>query len=222
MKQFKIRCSAIGLIMTNAKKKGELSKTAQSYCKDWIKEQIYSRRKEFTSKYTDKGNIVEDTSIDTIGNYLNLGMIIKNEEDFSNDFMTGTPDLNLSELVIDAKNSWDCFTFPLFETDIPDKKYYWQLQGYMALTGKDKAMLCYTLEDTPLNITEREAYYHCKSNGFDELDQDVFNEFVHKHTYSDIDIKYKIKIFDVARDNDAIMAIQDRVIECREYIETLL
>ena len=37
---FKIRCSAIGQIMTNSRKKGELSKTTQSYLDLWIKEKI--------------------------------------------------------------------------------------------------------------------------------------------------------------------------------------
>ena len=34
--KFKIRASAVGKIMTNAKKKGELSKTTLSYVDEWI------------------------------------------------------------------------------------------------------------------------------------------------------------------------------------------
>ena len=41
MKEFKIRCSAIGKIMTNPRSKTEtLSKTTKTYLEEWSKEQI--------------------------------------------------------------------------------------------------------------------------------------------------------------------------------------
>ena len=138
MKQFKIRCSAIGQIMTNPRTKKEyLSKTTASYCEEWLKEQIYGRKKEFTSKYTNKGNIVEQSSLDFVASELGYGSLVKNEESFMNDFLTGTPDAILDDHIIDVKNSWDCFTFPLFFNNVPNKAYYWQAQGYLALTGLD-------------------------------------------------------------------------------------
>ena len=61
MKEFKIRCSAIGKIMTNARSKTEtLSKTTKTYLEEWSKEQIYKRKKEVFSKYIDKGNAVDN------------------------------------------------------------------------------------------------------------------------------------------------------------------
>ena len=57
MKQFKIRCSSIGKIMGQprskaAKEAGELSETAKTYCRDWIMEQLYDRRKNIIAKQT--------------------------------------------------------------------------------------------------------------------------------------------------------------------------
>ena len=89
---FKIRCSAIGQIMTNSRTKGQLSKTAQSYVETWIKEQIYKRRKVVTTKYMDKGNIVEEESISFAGRVLNAD-IIKNEQRYENELLIGTPDV---------------------------------------------------------------------------------------------------------------------------------
>lgn len=216
MNDFKIRCSAIGKIMTNSRSKTEiLSKTAKSFCDDWLKEQIYSRRKEFTNKYTDKGITVEDNSLDFIADYLGYGLLLKNEEFFSNDYLQGTPDAITKDLVIDVKNSWDCFTFPLFETEITNKDYWWQLQGYMALTGKPKAKLIYTLMDTPEHIIEKED----KWNNPLELDYDEFRQ---KFLYKSIDIKHRIKIFDIERDDEAIKQINERVLVCRDYIKTLI
>ncbi len=226
MNEFKIRASACGQIMTNPRAKkdieaGILSQTAKTYCETWLKEQIYNRKKEFTSKYTEKGNISEDNSLDFIAEYLGYGMLMKNEEHLNNHIMTGTPDVILKDLVIDVKNSWDNFTFPLFETDIPDKSYYWQAQCYMYLTGKSNYKLIYVLSDTPVHLIEKEAYYWCKNNGFEELDIDIHKQFIRKMTYTDIEDKYKIKVFDIERNNEDIQKIEKRVLECRKYIKEL-
>jgi len=220
--KFKIRCSAIGQIMTNAKSKNEtLSKTTISYLDNWIKEQLYHRKKEFTSKYTDKGLIMEDNSIDLISEHYGYDLLIKNEKQYENEFLKGTPDviINSQKLVIDVKNSWDCFTFPLMENEIPTKGYYWQLQGYMALLGFDKASLIYTLTDTPVHLIEKEAAYYSKDNGLDI--NDVIEEFVEKMTYSHLPDKLRIKRFDIARNNEDIKKIEKRVQECNEYINNL-
>jgi len=227
MKQFKIRSSATGCIMSEPRSKkdkesGLLSKTSQSYCKDWLKEQIYGRQKDFTSKYTDKGNIMEDNSIDFIAEQLGLGFIIKNEQHFENEYITGTPDIITQDLIIDVKNSWDCFTFPLFEQNISNKNYYYQLQSYMELTGKNNAKLIYVLSNTPDYLIDREAYYWCRNNGFDELDQDILNKFYDKMTYDNINNKYKIKIFNIEKDTEVINNIYSQVKKCRAYINTLI
>jgi hypothetical protein len=60
----KIRSSAIGKIMTNPKTKGEsLSQTTKTYLQELAVQKVYGIRKEFSSRYTDKGNEVEELSI---------------------------------------------------------------------------------------------------------------------------------------------------------------
>jgi hypothetical protein len=210
--EFKIRCSCIGQIMPNSRTKGQLSKTAQSYVETWMKEQIYNRRKVVTSKYMDKGNMVEDESISFAGRVLNAD-ISKNDRKYENDFLTGTPDVITEDYVIDVKNSWDCFTFPLFYENVPNKDYYYQAQGYMALTGLSHYKLIYTLVDTPDSLIEREFKYAS------ELD---FDSFAKDYRYSEIDEAYRIRIFEIERDDSVIDAINTRVIECREYINNLI
>lgn len=223
LKPFKIRCSAIGKIMTNPKSKtATLSVTCMSYLDQWIKEQIYGIEKEIKSKYLDKGLIMEDNSIDFIAEHLDLGMLIKNIEHYENDFITGTPDIIIPGYTIDAKNSWDPFTFPLLATEIPNKGYIWQLQGYMALTDRPTAKLIYTLMDTPIHLIRKEAYYYARDNGYDEASEDMIEAFIKRMTYPDIDPKHKIKIFDITRDDSAIKAVEERVIECRKYIDATI
>jgi hypothetical protein len=200
----------------------EISQGTKTYCKKWLKEQTFKRRKEFTSKYTEKGNITEDNSIDFIADQLGFGMLIKNETFFSNEYFDGTPDVVISILVIDAKNSWDQDTFPLYETEIPEDDYYGQLQGYMNLTGKRKSLLVYILSDTPINIIEREAYFWCRDNGYEELDIEVHKEFIRKMTYNDIPNEDKIKVFEVEYDEAYIKEKELGVKLCREYIKELI
>jgi hypothetical protein len=221
MKQFKIRASACGLIMTNDRSGKGMGKTAQSYCEQWLKEQLYGRRKEVTTKYMDKGLICEDNSLDFIAAQLELGMLIKNEQYFEDDHMTGTPDIVLKDLVIDAKNSWDCFTFPLFEADIPDAGYFWQAQCYMHLTGVHCFKLCYVLSDTPANLIEKEAFFYARNNGYGEVDEQLLADFTAKMTYPGIPDNLKLKVYDIPYDADAVKRIQERVEQCREYISNL-
>lgn len=254
MKEFKIRCSAIGKIMAgqigltekqaNRMKyiserekltdnmvaelgelitKGlnlELPQTAKTYCQQWLKEQLYQRRYEFSSKYTEKGIIMEDDSIDMIGRKIDRVGISKNDTSYENDFMTGTPDVNLFDTIIDVKSSWDCFTFPLFDTEMPNADYWWQGQGYMHLTQAERYVLAYTLVDTPLHIITKQAYYYASDNGLDV--DDVLPEFIAKMTYPDIDENLRCKTFEFAYNPESIKRIEQRVLMCREYINTLM
>lgn len=199
IKQFKIRCSAIGLIMTNPRSKSEtLSKTCKSYCEEWLKEQLYGYSKEINSKYLSKGIEVENMAIEYYAEQRELGFVLQNVDFFENEYLQGTPDLIVNDTVYDMKASWDCFTFPLFDSDI-DKKYWMQLQGYMALTGNRKAKLVYTLQNTP-----------------DELD---YNE---PKDYSEVAPELRIKEYAFQYDAEFIESVNERVKLCREYINELL
>lgn len=208
---FKIRCSAIGHIMTDGRSSG-LSKTTISYLDDWAKEQIYGRRKKIDSKYIEKGIIMEDAAIDFVSeSYPEMPFLLKNKTDYKNEYMTGTPDIIIPGEIIDIKCSWDCFTFPLFEQDIPEKNYYWQMQGYMTLVGRDRARVIYCLMDTPQEIVDREIRFN----------PDAEVEIIQYHSYRKIPVKYRIKEFLIYRNNEDIARIETRVQECREYITKL-
>lgn len=201
MKEFKIRASAAGKIMPNSRKKGELGQSAKSYAETWLKEQIYGYKNEVSSKYLEKGLEVEDASIQYLESELGYDFLIKNEESFENDFLTGTPDLIVGDLVIDVKNSWSHWTMPLFDEEVPNKDYYYQLQCYMALTGCKSAKLVYTLMETP---------------------EDLLNQWTDvPYEYNHLDSKYRIKVFDIERNEEDIEKIYARVAEVRDYIKTL-
>jgi hypothetical protein len=219
----KIRCSAIGKIMTSPKSKGELlSQTTKTYLQELAVAEKYGIYKEFSSRYTDKGNEVEELSIALCNDVLNLGFIYKNEDHFTNDWIKGTPDVNTDEILLDVKSSWDATTFPFFDTELKNKDYFYQLQGYMWLTGKEECLLCYCLIDTPLQIVEDEIRReHWKASLIEEsLDLRAFVQA--KHTFGHIPKEKRLKTFKIAKDDEVIEAIKTRIEECREYYNNLI
>lgn len=219
----KIRCSAIGKIMANARSKSEvLSKTCKSYLEELALEEVYGIRKEFSSRYTDKGNEVERESIDLAQDVLDMGFMYKNTEFYENDFLTGTPDVNTDTCLLDVKSSYDASTFPFFAEEIPNKDYMYQLQGYMALTGKRKSILAYCLVNTPYDIVEDEIRRaHWKHHLIDESDE-LRAEVEAKHVFDHIPMEKRIKSFHVRYDKDIVKAIYDRVKECRVYYDQVI
>jgi hypothetical protein len=219
----KIRCSSIGKIMTNPKTKGEtLSQTTKTYLQELAVQEVYGIRKEFSSRYTDKGNEVEELSIALCNDVLNLGFIYKNEEHFENDWISGTPDVNTDEILLDVKSSWDATTFPFFDTELKNKDYLYQLQGYLWLTNKTEALLCYCLIDTPLQIVEDEIRReHWKASLIEEsLDLRAFVQS--KHTFAHIPKEKRLKTFKIVKDDVIIENIKTRIEECREYYNELV
>jgi hypothetical protein len=190
---FKCRASASGKLMTNPRAKSEtLSETTKSYLKEWATERIFGVRNEIKSKYTERGIQDEDKAIDFAIQVLDMPFVLKNEQTFENDFFIGTPDLIVGDTVYDIKCSGSAFTFPYFEKEIPNSDYFYQLQTYMALTGCRKAVLSYVLLDN-------------KQIG---------------HEYK-IDDKTRIKTFSFDFDAEIIETLQNKVIECRNFLKQL-
>jgi hypothetical protein len=219
----KIRCSAIGKIMTNPRSKGEvLSQTTKSYIKELVLEHKYGIRKEINSRYLDKGNIVENESIELTEKVLDLDLIVKNESYFENDFICGTPDIIMGDTIIDVKSSWSAHTFPFFlDEELPNKDYYYQLQGYMALTGATKGMVVYCLINTPEEIVLDEIRRTSWSRHELDVTDETEAEVRQQHEFDHIPEVNRVKAYYIDRDEDVIKAIYDRVKECRTYYQEL-
>lgn len=229
-KTFKIRASSASKIM-GVKGLGETGKT---YCEQWLKQALYHRQPEIKSKYIDKGNSEEEAAFTLMACELNLGMVYKNHSYFKDNDMCGTPDLIHDGIVYDNKCSWSLDTFPLFDKEISNKDYWWQLQVYMHLTGCDKAVLAYTLLDAPLHIVEQAVKWIAEPDKIYK----VINELVYSKAYFDelkarfcpestkdyfveMPESLRIKTFEIAKDMESISSIVARVVQCRDYIAGL-
>jgi hypothetical protein len=195
-KIYRHRASASGLLLTNGKDELKLGASMSTYLKKWYSEQKSGIREEIRSKYFDKGNICEADAIDITAERLGLGILEKNQIHFNDSHFQGTPDAYTKDLVIDTKCSWDYTTFLDAVTSPINKDYEAQLQVYMHLLGLKKAKLVYVMLDTPA-----EANYG----------EDIF--------YSHLPIEQRFFAFDLEYDESMILAMQDKVLNCRAFLK---
>jgi hypothetical protein len=219
-KEFKARCSSLGKIFTNPRSKAEsISETTKTYLEEWMVEQKFGIRKDIASRYLEKGLQMEDTAIQEYANLFKVDAV-KNDEWFENDYITGTPDIILDNKIVDIKCSFSAFTFPMFDTELKNKAYEYQLQGYMYLTGKTESEIAYFLLNSPESVILGEAkkILYTEALGQEWLDI-IVEEVREAHSYDDIDIKDRCKIFKVERDDTIISEIKNRVENCRDYVK---
>jgi hypothetical protein len=227
----KFRASGIGYLMTEARSKSEsLSETTKSHLIDVFVSEKYGRKKDISNKYIEKGLAVEDDSITLLSRYTKR-FYLKNDERLFNDFIQGEPDLfegesiHNAEMIIDIKSSWDIFTFFRTKKDKLNKMYFWQLQSYMWLTGAKESQLIYCLVNTPdmiINDEKRKLMWKMGAIDENETTDKAFAEMERAMTFDDIPLDERINIIRVERDENAIEQIKNRVIECRDWMNSNL
>jgi len=222
------RASSVGLLMTEPRSKSEtISESTKTHLVDVFVSKKYGRNTDISNRYTNKGLQVEEDSI-TLFSRMTKTFYKKNESRISNEFICGTPDLyqgdsiENAELIIDIKSSWDIFTFFRSANDSLNKRYYWQLQAYMALTGATKSKLVYCLINTPdamLQDEKRRLMY--KMNVISELDKDyndACDEIDRLGIYDDIPMSERFFEIEVLRNDIDIEKLYNKVKECRIWM----
>jgi hypothetical protein len=189
---------------------GNLSEGAKTHLIDIFVSAKYGRQTEIQNKYVNKGLMVEEDSI-TLYSRVKKTFFKKNERHLANEFIKGTPDL-FTGLEIEA-------------ADKINSLYWWQLQGYMALTGASKATLAYCLINTPvmlINDEKRKLMYKmgCATEESDEFVK-ACHELDKAMIYDDISLNERMIEFGVQRDNEAIQALYDRIGKARQFLNEL-
>lgn len=170
----------------------ELPETCKSYLHKWYA----NDNEEIHSKYTEKGNYVEEDLIDYMASVLGYGIAEKNRIRMEDEYFTGTCDVDLSDCIIDVKAPWNNETLQQNCFGI-NKDYEWQLIGYCHLYSKPKGILFYGLMDTPSDV----------NYGLDDV------------IYSDLPDAERWIAYQVNANPDLIEAIKHRVLLCRAYLE---
>jgi hypothetical protein len=198
----KIRASSLAEIMTDQKGKDEtLSVGAKSAITKQAKEFVYGYDETFFSKYTEKGLLCEDQSIELL-NSVFFTNYKKNAERKTNDWITGEADIVAPDQIIDIKSSWSLATFPALSSQGEDKTYEWQLRAYMWLWDLDYAHIAYCLVNTPEHLV-----------GFEDKKL---------HQVEHINPELRVTVVKYVRDKALEDKIKFKVDEARKYYDKIV
>lgn len=225
-KAVKFRASGNGKLMTKGRKKDEvLGQTAKTYIEEIFLYNEFGYREQVQTKEMKKGHLCEIPSMDLVQQVLGGEFRTKNEKHYSNEYLTGTPDIVLegSEIVEDIKNSWNLRTF--FQADGTNKDYFWQGQTYMELTGAKFFRLIYTLNPIPEELMveeERKLYYQYGQDDSNEDYKAALKQMLHNNDliYA-LEPHQRVKVFSFERCEDSIKSLYTQAEAAREYYKTL-
>jgi hypothetical protein len=183
--------------------------------------------KDIGSRATEKGKEVEPEALALVS-VLNGVFLIKNEERIENEWFSGLPDaieINESGEVIihDVKcpENIESYFSVVGKKIIP--QYYWQMQGYMDLTGAKIAQVHYCLVNSPEHqIKDAAAALLRRMNVISEYSPEYIKaekELVNNLTYDDIPIQERRWSITVERNDADIERARRKVEKCREYLE---
>lgn len=163
----------------------------------------------------EKGNLVEVESIKLLSR-LDNRPYEKNEQRFTNVYLSGIPDIIVNDYIIDVKSSYDADSFfRNLHGDLSDV-YFWQMQGYFYLTGIRSGEVSFCLVETPKAILDKIiADILSKNNKYTE------SELRSKFSYDDIPEEDRRIKFLVERDDEAISKIPERINNCRKFLAYL-
>lgn len=218
------------LLEADKDKDEPLSKGCKSYLNSlyaFEKYHKWSASKDKGNKYTIKGKEVEEEAI-TMSSRLDRKLYIKHEGKLENEFICGHPDIIVCDeegvpvKIIDVKAPFDIETFfyvlgrPLLQ------QYYWQIQGYMALTGAKCGEVHFCLVNLPDYMLEEEKYRLAKrlnavTNENAEY-KEAEAELISNLTFDDMPLEDRRIKFTVERNDEDIQRVYSRVEKCRKYL----
>lgn len=202
MRDLLIRCSSIGHLMTEPRNKSEvLSVGAKTHIREVAAQDIFGVDFQISDKKIEKGNLVEDDSIELLNEVRGLSLV-KNKERRNNEWITGECDLfdGISGEGYDIKSAWSLATFPLCMEDVAEsqrKLYDWQMRGYMWLWDAPRWHVAYCMVSTPDHLCRYEP-------------KDV-------HQVNHIDAHLRVTLWTVERDRAIEAAIAEKVKHARAY-----
>lgn len=186
-----------------------------------------SVNKDIGSRETEKGKEVEVDSLQLVS-FLDDKNLKKNEERVVDNWFSGHPDAYEGENILqatiihDVKSPWDIETFLSYLGKKLPSIYYWQMQGYMALTGALAAEVHFCLITTPMRFIEDAARAVLRNkNVIDEHlpeYESMQDEVVRNMSFDDIPAsERRIKVI-VERNDTDIEKARRQVELCREYL----
>jgi hypothetical protein len=182
------------------------------------------------NKYTQKGKEAEDSSIAMVS-VLESKLFEKHIGRLENDWIAGHPDvLDYNDdgevmRVIDVKTPWDAESFfSIVGKDLLDQ-YYWQMQGYLALTNCQYGEVHFCLVNHPEHQVKTERDRLLRSmNVISELSPEFIESekhLINNMTFDDMPlIERRIRFF-VERNDEDLQKAYKQVEKCRIYLQEI-
>jgi hypothetical protein len=200
-----------------------LSSTCKRRLAQIYTEETTGRVKDIESMYIEKGLKTEEDSI-TLYSLRTGTMYKKNKERISNEYVSGEIDFDddPQDMVIDTKSSFDIFTFDATVAQGIRFLYEWQGHCYMWLKNRKNFRLAYCLNNTPGEILEKLYKRLLYSFVGSEQDYKEACELLkQKHTYDDLPLERKIRVYDLKRDDEKIELAKSYVPYFRDYLKSI-
>lgn len=190
----------------------------------------WSVAKDIGSRATEKGKEVEEDAI-TLVSRLDRILFEKNEIRVEDEWFSGWPDffegkdIYNATKIHDVKCPWDIESFLGNLTRTLPLAYYWQMQGYMSLTGAESAEVHFCLLNTPERFIKQAAdamlrnmlVISAESPEYKKAESDIINNM----TFDNVPLQEKRIKFKVQRNDEDIENARKRVEKCREYLGEL-
>jgi len=200
-----------------------LSTTCKKRLVQIYTEETTGRKKDIESVYIEKGLRTEEQSITTYSLWANA-MYFKNKERIGNGYVIGEIDFDDEEkdMVIDTKSSFDIFSFDATVAQKINPLYEWQGQMYMWLKNRSRFRLAYCLNNTPediiIGLIKRMRYNFA---GTEDDWQEAVALLRDKHTYDDLPLERKIRVYDIKRDDEKIELAKKMIPHFRNYLKNI-
>lgn len=151
----------------------------------------------------------------------NYTLITENTE---NEYLIGRCDI-LDEKrgkIIDLKVSWNVNSFLIAKTTPLDKKYWYQMQGYMEIYNVDEAEVVFLLLNTPPELIEREKIKLQNRFMVGEIDREKYeldmDNIESAFTYNNVPLKKRYIRCKVQREPKIFETVYRKVQKAREWM----
>lgn len=155
---------------------------------------------------TEKGKLVENSAIARIAKVNGWGIVLNanaNGVVLSDEIGIGHPDAlkRKIKLGFDAKSPYEDKGLNLFEQDLTNKNYIWQAKRLAMMAHFDEWHICYSLENAPEHIIEREASILWQDSGEEGEITELFIDQVREmHNFDHLPDWARVKTFTVKVD----------------------
>ncbi len=146
-------------------------------------------------------------------------------ENIENDYLLGRCDIFCPEKdkVIDTKLSWNINAFLKARTSPLDRKYWYQMQGYMELYNVNKADVVFLLLNTPPELIEREKVKLLNRFMIGEIDRDKYEVDIENlesaFTYSNLPMKKRYFRYTLTREPQIFEKVYKKVEKARIWLQ---